>query len=45
LVKAEKDRMGTTIHDYELKIADIDKYKLRLEKQHIEDIERFKTEY
>lgn len=44
-VKAEKDRMAHTIHDYELKIADLELLKLRLEKQKIEDIEKFKSEY
>ena len=45
LVKGEKERMAQTIRDYEGKIADLDQFKLRLEKQHVEDIERFKTEY
>lgn len=44
-VKAEKDRMAKTIHDYEVKIGDMEQLKLRLEKQKIEDIERFKSEY
>ena len=44
-VKAEKDRMAQTIRDYELKIADLETLKLRLEKQKLEDIERFKSEY
>jgi len=45
LVKNEKDRMGKSIHDYEIKIADLEKFKLRLEKQHIQEMEQFKTEY
>ena len=44
-VKAEKDRMQHTIHDYELKIADMEQLKLRLEKQKIEEVEKFKSEY
>ena len=44
-VKAEKDRMAHTIHDYEIKIGDLEQLKLRLEKQKIEDTERFKSEY
>jgi oral-facial-digital syndrome 1 protein len=32
VVKGEKERMSQTIHDYELKIADLDQFKLRLEK-------------
>jgi len=44
-VKAEKDRMAHTIHDYEVKIGDLEQLKLRLEKQKIEDIEKFKSEY
>lgn len=35
MVKNEKDRMAKSIHDYELKVADLEKFKLRLEKQHI----------
>lgn len=31
-VKAEKDRMAKTIHDYEVKISDMEQLKLRLEK-------------
>jgi hypothetical protein len=31
-VKAEKDRMAKTIHDYEVKIGDMEQLKLRLEK-------------
>jgi len=44
-VKAEKDRMAHTIRDYEIKIGDLEQLKLRLEKQKIEDIEKFKSEY
>lgn len=44
-VKAEKDRMQHTIHDYELKIADMEQLKLRVEKQKIEEVEKFKSEY
>ncbi len=44
-VKAEKERMAHTIHDYEVKIADLESLKLRLEKQILEDIEKFKSEY
>jgi len=45
LVKTEKDKMTTTIRDYEAKLSEIENYKLKLEKQHAEDIDRFKTEY
>ena len=45
MVKAEKDRMARSIHDYELKIADLETFKVRLEKKHIEDLERFKSDY
>lgn len=31
-IKAEKDRMAHTIHDYEIKIGDLETLKLRLEK-------------
>lgn len=44
-VKAEKERMAHTIHDYEVKIADLESLKMRLEKQKLEDIEKFKSEY
>jgi len=37
--------MAQHIRDYESKIQDLDCFKLRLEKQQVEDIERFKTEY
>lgn len=45
VVKSEKDRMAQTIHDYEQKIQELETFKLRLEKQHVEDIERFKSDY
>lgn len=45
VVKNEKDRMSQTIHDYEQKIGELENFKLRLEKQHVEDLERFKSEY
>jgi site-specific recombinase XerC len=45
LVKNEKDRMAHTIMEYERKLSEMESFKLRLEKQHIEDIERFKSEY
>ena len=45
MVKNEKERMAKTIHDYEIKVADLEKFKLRLEKQHIQEMEQFKTEY
>ena len=44
-VKAEKDRMAHSIREYEAKIGDLEQLKLRLEKQKLEDIERFKSEY
>ena len=45
VVKAEKDRMTKTITEYEQKLAEVENFKLRLEKQHLEDIERYKSEY
>ncbi len=45
IVRAEKDKMGHSIHEYELKIADMEQLKMRLEKQRIEDTERFKSDY
>jgi len=45
IVKAEKEKMAHTIHEYELKIADMEQFKLRLEKQRTEEIERFKSDY
>lgn len=45
LVKNEKDRMQQTIIEYERKLSEMEQFKLRLEKQHIEDVERFKSEY
>ena len=45
VVKSEKDKMARTIHDYELKIADLETFKVRLEKKHTEDVERFKSDY
>ena len=45
VVKSEKERMSQTIHDYEQKIVELENFKLRLEKQHLEDLERFKSEY
>lgn len=44
-VRAEKDRMAHTIRDYESKIADMEQFKLRLEKQKVEDTEKFKSDY
>jgi hypothetical protein len=45
IVRAEKEKMAHAIHEYEIKMADIEQLKLRLEKQRIEDIERFKSDY
>ena len=45
VIKGGKDRMAQTIHDYEQKITELESFKLRLEKQHVEDLERFKSEY
>ena len=45
LVKSEKDRMAQTIREYEQKLAEVENFKLRLEKQHVEDMERFKSEH
>lgn len=45
VIKSEKERMTQTIHDYEQKLAEVENFKLRLEKQHMEDLERFKSEY
>lgn len=45
LIKSEKDKMANTIRDYEQKLHEMENLKLRLEKQHMEDIERFKSEY
>ena len=45
LVKSEKEKMARAIHDYELKIADLETFTVRLEKRHAEDLERFKSEY
>ena len=40
LVKSEKDRMGSTIREYEQKLAEVENFKQRLEKQYVEDLER-----
>ena len=45
LVKSEKDRMAQTIREYEQKLQEVENFKLRLEKQHVEDMERFKSEH
>ena len=45
LVKSEKDRMAQTIREYEQKLNEVENLKLRLEKQHLEDMERFKSDY
>ena len=45
VVKAEKDKMTKAIAEYEAKLAEVENFKLRLEKQHVEDIERFKSDY
>lgn len=45
VVKGERERMAAQIRDYEEKLKDLEKFKLRLEKQHIEDVERFKSDY
>ena len=44
-VKAEKDRMAHTIKDYEAKISDLEQFKLRLDKQKVEEMDKFKSEY
>ena len=45
LVKGEKERMSRQIREYEQRVNDVEQLKLRLEKQHIEEVERFKSEY
>ena len=45
LIKNEKDKMAHTIKEYELKLAEMENFKLKLGKQQIEDLERFKSEY
>ena len=45
IVRAEKEKMASTIHDYELKMSDMEQLKMRLEKQRIEEMERFKSDY
>ena len=45
VVKSEKDRMARSITEYEQKLSEVENFKLRLEKQHLEDIEKFKSEY
>ena len=45
VIKGEKERMAQTIHDYEQKVVELESFKLRIEKQHVEDLERFKSEY
>lgn len=45
LVKNEKERMSRQIREYEQRVNDVEQLKLRLEKQHIEEVERFKSEY
>ena len=45
LVKSEKDRMAQTIREYEQKLQEVETFKLRIEKQHLEDMERFKSDY
>jgi oral-facial-digital syndrome 1 protein len=45
LIKAEKEKMLASAKEYEQKIAEMESYKLRLEKQHIESVEKFKSEY
>lgn len=45
VVKSEKDKMTKAIAEYEQKLAEVENFKLRLEKQHVEDVERFKREY
>ena len=44
VVKSEKERMAQAIQDYEAKIKELENFKLRLEKQHVEDLDRFKSE-
>ena len=45
IVRAEKEKMANSIHEYELKMSDMEQLKMRLEKQRIEEIERFKSDY
>ena len=37
--------MAHTIKDYEAKISDLEQFKLRLEKQKVEEMDKFKSEY
>jgi hypothetical protein len=43
LLKQEKDKIEKTSREYELKIRDLETHKAKLEKEHIEEIERFKA--
>ena len=45
IIRNEKDRMAKTIKEYELKLQEMENFKLKLEKQQVEEMERFKSDY
>jgi len=44
LVKNERDKLSKTEKEYELKLKELDAYKVKLEKEHAEEISRFKSD-
>jgi hypothetical protein len=44
MLKTDKDLVQKTQKELELKMKDIENLRLKLEKEHIEDIERYKSE-
>lgn len=45
MLKQERERFVKSEREYELKLKEMDTYKIKLEKDHLEDVERFKSEF
>ena len=44
ILRSEKDKVLGTQRDYEIKIKELETSRVRLQKEHIEEIERYKSE-
>lgn len=44
LVKSERDKLLKSEKEYELKLKELETYKIKLEKEHSEDLSRYKSE-
>lgn len=45
MLRNERDLLSKSQRDYELKLKDLETIRTKLEKNHLEEVERFKSEY